>query len=381
MSMDNSTNNNDGQAVANEPDLTRGFSSADTEGNETADPILTKHLDIAIEAQDGPKNKNTENKGTEKGEKSDKQPEGTDGTKKDGESGADNNAAQSKPKQEGKEEKREAPGPKDLVLKGQGENGTDLVIKGGAERRFYEQRNIAVQRAEAAEARATRIENELVRAQQQIETVQNSIREVNGLPPDRVAGAVRLYSDLQRDPSGTLKKLLAEAVAMGHTVEGIQTGVDSLALQRMLDERLANLGANNNQGQQSDEALQREAEVEVAEFFRQHADARPHEQVIAAVLRDHPDLSLEAAYFQLRDAFAQRGYDWSRTLDENVREQAAANGGQSQEQPHNNGTKKPVPTGGGSIEPDNKSETVVMSENADTGDIVRAAMREAGMNI
>jgi hypothetical protein len=45
-----------------------------------------------------------------------------------------------------------------------------------------------------------------------------------------MATAARLFTDLQRDPSGTLKKLLAEAVALGHTVEGIGQGVDVAAI-------------------------------------------------------------------------------------------------------------------------------------------------------
>jgi hypothetical protein len=48
----------------------------------------------------------------------------------------------------------------------------------------------------------------------------------SSLPPAHLATAVRMFTDLQRDPSGTLKKLLAEAVALGHTVEGIGQGVD-----------------------------------------------------------------------------------------------------------------------------------------------------------
>jgi hypothetical protein len=44
-----------------------------------------------------------------------------------------------------------------------------------------------------------------------------------------LATAVRMFTDLQRDPAGTLKKLLAEAVALGHTVEGIGQGIVDVA--------------------------------------------------------------------------------------------------------------------------------------------------------
>src|SRR5205085_2901152 len=103
-----------------------------------------------------------------------------------------------------------------------------------------------------------------------------------------------------------------------------------LALERALDRKLETFGVSKS-GEASEDNIQREAEVEVGQFFSRFPDARPHEPLLAKVLADHPDLSLEAAYFQTKEAFAMRGYDWTRTLDENVREEAAASG--SQEQP------------------------------------------------
>jgi hypothetical protein len=111
-----------------------------------SDPILSKHLDIAIEAQDGPKAK----KDTEQGAKkptADKT-KGSKAAKTDSTSDKKDATAQPKPDKEGKEAKGNTRGPKDLVLKGQGPDGTDLVIKGGLNARFYEQLQTARQQTQ-----------------------------------------------------------------------------------------------------------------------------------------------------------------------------------------------------------------------------------------
>jgi hypothetical protein len=112
-----------------------------------------------------------------------------------------------------------------------------------------------------------------------------------------------LFTDLQRDPSGTLKKLLAEAVALGHTVEGIGQGVDVAAITAAI--RNPNLLLKKPQRNQQNKKLL--CLKRSNNFYSRFPDARPHDALLVLSLRDHPDLSLEAAYFQLKDAFAEKG--------------------------------------------------------------------------
>jgi hypothetical protein len=110
----------------------------------TSDPILSKHLDIAIEAQDGkPETKSASKEPESKNADTTK---GSETAKAD--STGDKKDADTQPKsdKETKKDDGSSRGPKDLVLKGQGPDGTDLVIKGGSERRFYEQLQNARQR-------------------------------------------------------------------------------------------------------------------------------------------------------------------------------------------------------------------------------------------
>jgi hypothetical protein len=374
MSMATDTNTNNGSEAGIESPLGPITTGDDT----TSDPVLSKHLDMAIEAQDGKKTDATTEGATPK-EPTNEPAKGSEAAKSDSTSSTKDSTAQPKPDEKGKETKGNTGGPKDLVLKGQGPDGTDLVIKSGPERRFYEQLQTARQRTEhlnnEIKTRDTRI-NELTTKMQ---TLEGSVAAVNGMPPQQLATAARLFTDLQRDPSGTLKKLLAEAVALGHTVEGIGQGVDVAAITATLRNELA---AKDTAREPTEQEINASVEKDINNFYSRFPDARTHDALLGAVIRDHPDLSLEAAYFQLKDAFAEKGFDWTRTIEDNVRDSTAQV--TTDTTPNNGAPSKPLPNGGNTPngnEPIEKHDHVVMSENADMGDIVRAAMRENGLNV
>jgi hypothetical protein len=334
-----------------------------------SDPVFAKHLDIAIEAQDGKKEPapNTAPEGGEpKSKEGDQQ---ATGDAKDSKSGDGNRPAQQQPEQKGKKEEGQAPGPKDLKLP----DGT--VIKGGSERRFYEQRELARQQLQARTNELDQVRGEVTRLNSELDAMRQAVQSVNGLPPQEVALGVRILSDLKRDPVGALKKLLAEAVSQGHTIEGIGSGVDQLALQRMLDERL---GSQQQPQQISEQEAIAEAQREATAFFTAHPDARTHEPLLARVLNDHPHLSLEDAYYQSKNWFIENGYDWSQPLQA----QQAASNNNTQQQPQN---KAPLPNGG-NVASNNApvvkaSEVPVAHEDTSMDEIIKAAMRENGLNV
>ena len=112
---------------------------------------IEKNIDIAIEAQDGaPETPTTPTEG--------EQEASTEQQPKDRPSGDGDRSAQPKPPKEGKETPS-APSPKDLRL----QDGT--VVKGGAERRFYEQREIARAQLQTRERELTSARSELARTQ------------------------------------------------------------------------------------------------------------------------------------------------------------------------------------------------------------------------
>lgn len=331
--------------------------------NEVTDNI-EKNIDIAIEAQDGaPETPTPPTEGEQAG--TEQQPKDSTSSEGDGDT-------QQKPKQEGEKTPQPPHGPKDLKL----QDGT--VIKGGAERRFYEQREIARQQLAARDKDLQTVRGELEQTRQQLASVTQSVEALHGVAPTQIALGVRIVSDMQKDPVGTLKKLLAEAASQGYSIDEIGSGVDMAAVTRLIDERLPQQDNNN---QPSEQELLEEATTEANAFFGRHPDARPHDKLLANVLRDHPGLDLEDAYYQVKDAFLERGYDWSLTLEQNVGVVSAdpANAG-GQQQPQN---RAPLPPGNNAANaPINAADvSALASEDMDTGDIVRQAMRESGLNI
>jgi hypothetical protein len=362
--------------MENTPDNTNGIdeatsnlfgdnNNASQDDGLTSDPILSKHLDIALDAQDGKTSAESgDTQNTSSGEQA--------AAGGNSNSNATNNNAQQPPVKEGTENKGNTRGPQDLVVRDAA--GNEQVIRGGPERRFYEQAQVAKQRATHLEGELNNTRQQLNEVQGRFETLNTSLQSLHGMPANDVAGAVRLFSDLKRDPSGTLKILLAEAVAAGHTVDG--SGVDAKALELMLDRRLGSTSQQDTQ--QSEQQIVAEAQREASNFFSSFPDAKPHDALIARVMRENPGMDLHTVYFQLKENFAVRGFDWSQPLEPQLEARAAAS--QQNNQQQNN--QQPLPNGRPQLPNIQQTDGgSVAHESTDTGDIVRQAMREAGLNV
>ena len=345
------------------------------------DDVFEKHINIALEAQDGKAEATGAEGDTKKPEGEGKQPTGTDSNS----SGA-NNAAQQKPDEAGKKDEKGARGPQDLVLKGQGPNGTDLVIKGGPERRFYEQHRIAKDELRHTRDLLTRTQNNYTKLQGEFETMRKSVEQVQGMQPQQLAVATTLYKDLQRDPVGTLQKLLAEATGKGYKIDGIASGVDVEAIKAAVR---SELGASLTPQQGlSDEEIVAEAEREAATFFSTFPDARLHEPLMVKVMQDNPGVDLHTVYFSLRENFASRGFDWSRPLDDqllerqqqNVDPNANAQQQQQNNQQQNNQPGLPAGRPASAASTDANAATVA-HESTSIDDIIKQSMREAGLKV
>ena len=266
---------------------------------------IEKNIDLAIEAQDG-KTQDTGSEAPKEGaEETPKEQQPADST-----GGTGDRAAQPKPPAKGEEQPKPPAGAKDLRL----QDGT--VVKSGPERRFYEQREIARAQLATRTQELEAVRGELQRAQEALNSMQQTVQSIHGIPPQNVALGARIVQDLQRDPVGTLKKLLAEAGAQGYSIDEIGSGVDMATITRMIEERLPQ---QDEFEYPSEQELLEDATQEANAFFGRHPDARPHDKLLANVLRDYPDLTLEDAYYQVRDAFVEKGFDWSLSLEQNVR--------------------------------------------------------------
>lgn len=333
---------------------------------------IEKNIDLAIEAQDGkaaePQNTETEGGETEENKVSEtKQPEDSSG------SGSNDKPQQQVDDKAGEKAKQPPHSAKDLTLS----DGT--VVKAGMERRFYEGRELARQREQAAIRERDSIQQKYADLETRFNQLDTSIKGVHGVDANTLRLGVNIVKDLQSDPAGTLKKLLAEAVAQGYKIEDIGQGIDIAAVEERIVARLRSEQSNNVD---DDATIEREALQEATAFFSNHPDAKPHEPLIASMLRDHPALSLQDAYYQLKEAFIDKGFDWSLTLEDNLRAVGVdpANNGNQQQQ---DGNRAPLPAGGNAAGAEIKTADVVSlgADDMDTGDIVRQAMRESGLKI
>lgn len=366
MQIDNNDTNNGQQSDAVVNDNNAGNAASDS-GNDGIDAAFAKHLDIAIEAQDGPAK--VETTPTKEGE-SDQSKQPVDKSGGDGDGAA-------QPDNKGKEPSvteaaRTLARAKDLKL----QDGT--VVKGGAERRFYEQREAARQQLSTEQREHQITKQRLDDVTRERDTIKQAAEALHGMDPKTVRLGATIVADLQRDPVGTMQKLLAETIAQGYTIEQIGANVDMAAITRLIDERLPK---QNTETRLTDEQITSQAREEVVTFYGEFPDAQPHDALIARVLQDHPQMSLKDVYFQLKNSFAEHGFDWSRSLEENLREVSNTdNAGQSQTDPTKT-QQQPLPNGRGGDEEFRLNRSGNADVDQDTGDIVKEAMREAGLNI
>lgn len=256
--------------------------------------------------------------------------------------------------------------PQDLV----DEKGA-VIATGGRERRFYET-------AHREKVRADKLDNQLRYAQTRLGALEsaNSIGTQLGLSPQELMTGAHLMASLKADPVAAAKYILTQVQAAGHNIEGIGSGgVDMKALRSMLSEALHPF--TQERENKAFEAQARHEATEVyTDFIGRYPDARVHESIIARLLEQDDKLSPEAAYYKLRSFYSERGLDFTKPLhvlqaelDKRSQQQSKGVRGNS------------IPSGGASEQNITSSNEASFSANARTEDIVRAAMRDSGMNV
>ena len=296
--------------------------------------------------------------------------ESTSGERTPAEQNSNSNAAkpdtQPKAVKEGKKDQGSAAGPQDLTLT----DGT--VVKAGAERRFFEAAQIARQESANYKNQAKQATDNYTRVKSELTQLQTTVSNLHGVDPNTASLGVRIVQDMQRDPVGTVRKLLTEVISQGHSIEGIGAGVDTAAITRLIESRLAPITSQQDTVEQ-EQRLQQETLAEVNQFYGSYPDARLHDQHIAKVLQDYPQMNLTEAYFALKNEFNNNGFDWNRGLVEQVQERSA----QQSQQP----TPKAMPNGRTPANVRPTSEVAIAHENTSLDDIIKASMRESGLNI
>jgi hypothetical protein len=354
-------------------------------GENNEEELFSKHFEAAGIEPDASEGQGEEN-GDQGQQSQDKQEQSktegseqkTDDKKVEGDQGQGDAAKDSSgksgdsgKKQGEKEEGKDAGNPGDLKLP----DGT--VVKAGPERRHFESWQFEKSRRISAQNELNTEKQRAANLEKELNTVKDTLKQLNVGDPTQVSSAIRLYRDLSSNPVGTVKTLLAELKAMGHTIDGIGSGVDTNAINMILEEKLKGL-----QPSASQEDFGKIAQDETVAFLTKYPDAATHEFELAQLVEKNPNMSLEEIYFGLRQAVIDNGLDWSKPLQPQV--QARKSAMNTQDQQPQGGQQPPLPNGHGggggptqSFDERDVLKTPARGESSD--DIIRAAMREANL--
>jgi hypothetical protein len=185
----------------------------------------------------------------------------------------------------------------------------------------------------------------------------------------------------KKDPAATLKYILTEAQANGIDLRSIlgtnggaiDTGAIASLIDKKLEPVLRPINDRNEASQRERKALD-DATRETMQFFDSYPDAIVHEETLAKFITAKPHMKPVDLYYQLKDWASKNDLDWSQPLGPQLQ---ARQGKQSQRQ-----RRQPLPQGREQRRlVDSRDNDASFSPTARTDDIVREAMREAGLDV
>lgn len=251
-----------------------------------------------------------------------------------------------------------------------------ILAKSGAERRLFEKSQILAYQGRQMQQRV----DELTKLNEQLKQSSGSgqgfgqLTQQFGITPQEATMGMQLVSSFKRDPVGTVKYILTEMQAMGHNIEGLGgPEVNMGAIARMIDQRLAPI-TEDRRNAQREQQIEQEARRSYESFVNnpEFVHARVHEDVLARLLGQDPRLSPDAAYYKLQSWALQNGLDFTRPLKDQVTSRMQAQSRPAAPEP------APMPRGVGSAQ-GVTTESPYADPNASYSDIIRQAMREAGL--
>ena len=271
----------------------------------------------------------------------------------------------------------------------------EVVARAGAERRFFE----AARQARAELARVQTAVSQMEATVRERDTALAAYREAAnsytslGLEPQEVTMAMQLMSNYKRNPLEAIRYMLTEAQAAGHNVASITSGsgIDTAAIARLIDQRLAPF-TQDRQSAQAQETAYNNARTVWQTLANERAaygeDINIHADAIANLLRRDDNMTLREAYLTLGNWALANGYDMGQPLAPQIQARQAGNTAQQQQPPADN-LQSPGTNGVPPVQRRNVGATANTTEMrparagefASNRDLVREAMREAGMNV
>jgi copper oxidase (laccase) domain-containing protein len=210
------------------------------------------------------------------------------------------------------------------------------------------------------------------------------------LTPDEYSIGARIMAAYKSDPKKAIAFLISEAQNSGVDVSDLGVsgggGLTAAAIEQILDNKLKtvlepfNFITADRQQQEQDREATLEADRTVSEFVSAFPDAEIHADSIARIMNTKPgEIDIEKAYWILNAHAAKLGLDWTKPLVPQINAKLGKT--PNNDQPANTG--RPLPELNGRPHNDSVIERTprVMGGMSSSSDIVKEAMREAGMNV
>ena len=312
------------------------------------------------------------------------QQEGTKPTRQDADTQRDNNAGEGGAKQPGKEQPARTdaqsgqPQQRRLPANNNGDlidpNTGAVVARAGNERRFYEAARTAQQNMQRITGEFERVQSELAAFRE----AASAPREL-GLSATEVTNAMQWFAHWKKNPVEAATSVLTELRAMGYDVEGLGGTVDMGAIKRMVQEAVSPFHQDRDATLREQEIAQH-VDTELNALYTAMPWVQGQQQEMMNLLDADPTLTLREAALHLETYALRNGYDLSKPLRAQVL--AAQNGGgQQQQAPQRpNNARMPAPSTTGDVPLTQRRVTSAGHERSNR-DIVKEAMREAGLNI
>ena len=215
-----------------------------------------------------------------------------------------------------------------------------------------------------------------VRAQASEEQFLNGAPAKLGLNTDETAAALDMMALFKNNPAQLVQIVLAEASAKGvdlNKLLGSNMGaVQTDAIRKMLDDRLAPLDKINKERAENERVTQA-VHTRYNTFLSKYPDADPHQDAIANLMRTQ-GLNEVESYFRVREFALRNGLDFNSPLGPQLA-QLMQQGGQPRQQASR---RRPIVNGRPPSNGMTERRTEVASPDRSYASIIDEALQESG---
>lgn len=196
----------------------------------------------------------------------------------------------------------------------------NIIAKAGAERRFYEENaRLKQQKADFDNRILPQIKQNYNAMMAKVTAYEETYKamQASDMTPEDVNLGIELVRQWRKSPEETLKFLLTQAKSYGINIEGHASAIDAAAISQMMDQKLQPFVQEREEAIRQQEVLANARKIHT-EFYQRYPDAKIHNKELAFLYKKNPNASLDAVYWQLRNHYAENGYDFNTPLAEIV---------------------------------------------------------------